>query len=309
MTPRRWKRDVRAILTRVAREGVPAGTGGGREAAGTRAPTELQRNSIPELASVWSDAIALYGLSSPDEDLQRIERVTVADVNRVARKYLDLDHAVTGVMLPRGSGGPVAARGGFGGQESISLGEAQPTALPPWAQKALTRLERPSLDPAPRRQQACQWPHAHRAAGGCQRHGECLRAHPQSPGDARNPRASEGVAPLLDRLLTYGSERLDRVAFQQALDAIGAEEQAGTDFSLRCCSEYFDRAVELLADNQLHPALPDAALQVLRSQLSRRGRGAQRKPRLPHAALAAQGALPAERPGPAHGHTRERTRP
>ena len=35
--------------------------------------------SIPELASVWSDAIALYGLKSPDEDLERIERVTVAE--------------------------------------------------------------------------------------------------------------------------------------------------------------------------------------------------------------------------------------
>jgi len=38
---------------------------------------------------------------------------------------------------------PVAAHGGFGGQEAISLGEAHPTALPPWAQKALQRLEVP----------------------------------------------------------------------------------------------------------------------------------------------------------------------
>ena len=67
--------------------------------------------------------------------LQRIEQVTVADVNRVAHKYLDLDHAITGVMLPRGSGSPVAAHGGFGGQEAISLGEAHPTALPAWAAK------------------------------------------------------------------------------------------------------------------------------------------------------------------------------
>ena len=83
------------------------------------------------------------GLRSPDEDLARIEQVTVADVNRVARKYLDLDQAITGIMLPRGSGPPVAGGGGFGGRESIALGEAHPTALPPWAQKALARLEVP----------------------------------------------------------------------------------------------------------------------------------------------------------------------
>ncbi len=41
------------------------------------------------LASIWADAVALYGLDSPEEDLERIEKVTVADVNRVARRYLD----------------------------------------------------------------------------------------------------------------------------------------------------------------------------------------------------------------------------
>src|SRR5205807_6571 len=54
-----------------------------------------------------------------------------------------LEHAVTGVMVPRGSGRPIVTHGGFGGQESISLGEAHPTALPSWAQKALERLEVP----------------------------------------------------------------------------------------------------------------------------------------------------------------------
>src|SRR5262249_57014950 len=92
-----------------------------------RTAAQLQRNSIPELAGVWSDALALYGLNSPDEDLARIEQVTVADVNRVARKYLDLGHAVTGVMLPRGSGPPVAARGGgFGGRGAVPLRRAPP---------------------------------------------------------------------------------------------------------------------------------------------------------------------------------------
>ena len=53
---------MRAILARVAREGVPAEL---VEAAKLqeRSAAQLQRNSIPELASVWSDALALYGLA------------------------------------------------------------------------------------------------------------------------------------------------------------------------------------------------------------------------------------------------------
>ncbi len=140
--PKALEREVRTILARVAREGVPPEL---VEAAKLqeRSAAQFQRNNIAELAAVWSEALAQYGLDSPDEDLARIERVTVADVNRVARQYLDLDHAITGVMLPRGSGQPMAAHGGFGGQEAISLGEAHPTALPAWAQKAVQRLEVP----------------------------------------------------------------------------------------------------------------------------------------------------------------------
>ena len=33
-------------------------------------------------------------------------------------------------------------------------------------------------------------------------------------------------------------------------------------------NEHFDKAVELLADNELHPALPEAALQVIRGQMA-----------------------------------------
>ncbi len=89
-------------------------------------------------------------LESPEADLARIEKVTVADVNRVAHQYLDLDHAVTAVMLPKGSGKPVSGGGsGFGGQESISLGEAKPTPLPAWAQAAVNRLTVPAVTSHP----------------------------------------------------------------------------------------------------------------------------------------------------------------
>lgn len=264
--PKALERDVRTILERVAREGVPAEL---VEAAKLqeRSAAQFQRNNIGELASVWSDALALYGLGSPDDDLERIERVTAADVNRVARRYLDLEHAITGVMLPRGSGRPVVSHGGFGGSEAISLGEAHPTALPAWAQKALERLEVPpsTLHPVVSRLPngltlIVQSEDVSNTVG--------VYGHIRNRPETEELKGEEGVGQVLDPLLTHGSEHLDRVAFQQALDAIGAREHAGTDFSVQALAEHFERAVELLADNELRPALPVAAMEIIRGQVA-----------------------------------------
>jgi zinc protease len=264
--PKALEHDVRAILTRVAREGVPAEL---VEAAKIqeRSAAQFQRNSIPEFASVWSDALALYGLSSPDEDLARIEKVTVADVNRVAGKYLDLNHAVTGVMLPRGSGAPVASHGGFGGQETISLGEAHPTELPAWAQKALQRLEVPASTLHPL---VSTLPNGLTLIVQTVDVSDTVSVfgHIRNRPEIQEQKGEEGVAQVLDRLLTWGSEHLDRLAFQEALDAIGARQHAGTDFSVQVLSDQFERGVELLADNQLRPALPDKAMEVIRGQVA-----------------------------------------
>jgi zinc protease len=264
--PQALEQQVRAILAHVAHEGVPAELVDAAKLQ-ERSDAQFLRNSIPELASVWSDALALYGLSSPDEDLERIERVTVADVDRVAREYLDLDRAITGVMLPRGSGAPVAAHGGFGGQEAISLGEAHPTALPEWASKALRRLEVPAstLHPV-----VSTLPNGLSLIVQTEDVSDTVSVfgHIRNRPETEELKGQEGVSQILERLLTYGSEHLDRLAFQQALDAIGAREHAGTDFSVQALAEYFDRAVELLADNELHPALPEAAMTVIRSQVA-----------------------------------------
>ena len=262
--PKALEAQVRRILQDVARDGVPEDLVAAAKLQ-ERSEAQLQRNSIPELASIWADALALYGLNSPDEDLVRIEKVTVADVNRVARKYLDLNHAIVGIMQPRGSGQPVPARGGFGGQESIALGEAHPTRLPEWAEKALRRLEVPpsTLHPI-----VSTLPNGLTLIVQTEDVSDTVSVygHIRNRAELQEATGEEGVAPVLDRLLGYGSEKLDRLAFQQQLDAIGARVKAGTDFSAQALSEHFDRAAELLADNELHPALPDAAMQVIRTQ-------------------------------------------
>jgi len=263
--PKALEAEVRAILAKVKREGVPPELIAAAKLQ-ERRQAQFEKNSIEGLASVWADAVALYGLSSPDEELQRIERVSVEDVNRVARKYLDLRHAVSAVMVPQGTGRPVAASGGFGGQESISLGEARPTQLPEWASAALERLEvKPSsLNPtvstlANGLTLIVQNEDASDTVSVFGR----IRNRPEIEADTQQ----QGVGQLLEPLLSYGSERLDRLAFQRALDEIGADEHAGTDFDVQVLAQDFERGVALLADNELHPALPPAAMSVVSKQL------------------------------------------
>jgi zinc protease len=265
--PKGIESEVRSILTKVAREGVPAELVDAAKVQ-ERSAAQFQKNSIGELASIWSDAVALYGLNSPEEDLQRIEKVTVDDVNRVARKYLDLDHAITAVMLPRGSGKPVtASAAGFGGRESISLGEARPTKLPPWAKRALRRI---TVPPSTLHPVVSTLPNGLTLIVQSEDVSDTISVygHIRSRPETEEPPGREGISQVLEALLSYGSEKLDRVAFERALDAIGARERAGTDFTVQTLAENFEQGVALLADNELHPALPQPAMTIIQGQIA-----------------------------------------
>ena len=264
--PKAIESEMRSILAKVAHDGVPADLVEAAKLSEKR-ETEFQKNSIADLASIWSDAVALYGLRSPEDDLVRMDKVTVADINRVAKKYLDLDHAVTVTMIPQGSGQPISSSSGFGGQEAIALGEAKPTPLPDWANAALSRL---SVPPSTVQPVVSTLPN-----------GLTLIVQPEDVSDSvtvyghiRNrpetelPPGKEGSDLVLDRLYSYGTKTLDRLAYLQALDKIGANEEAGTDFWIQVLSQNFDRGVSLLADNELNPALPESGMDVIRPQLA-----------------------------------------
>lgn len=257
--------ELRTILEKVARDGVSPELVEAAKLQERRA-TELQKNSIADLASVWSDAVALYGLSSPDEDLQRIEKVTVADVNRVARQYLKLDAAVSGRLLPKGSGKPVASSGG-GGMEKINLGEAKPVPLPDWANTAVSRLEVPAttLNPV-----VSVLPNGLRLIVQPTKVSDTVNiyGHIRNRPETEAAPGKDGVAILLNALFNFGTEKHDRLAFEKALDAIGAQERAGTDFSLHVLSEDIDQGVALLAEHELTPALPQEALTAIKPQLA-----------------------------------------
>ena len=71
--------------------------------------------------------------------------------------------------------------------------------------------------------------------------------------DMEEPKGKEGVDLVLDQLFSFGTTTLDRVAFQKALDEIGAQESAGSDFTLQVLADDFERGVQLLADNEAQP--------------------------------------------------------
>jgi len=255
--------EMRGILADYARRGVPEDLVAAAK-RGELASAEFERNSIPGLASVWSTALAVEGRNSPDEDIAAIERVTLADVNRVARAYLADANSITATLQPVPTGKPVATKG-FGGAEEVTSAPTKPVALPPWAEASLAQLKLPAdyIKVTDER-----LPNGIRLIV----NSDAISPTVSVVGvvehnfDLQTPPGKEGVSDLLNGLFSYGSQTLDRLAFQKALDDIAANENAGYRFSTAVLKEHFSRAVELLADNELHPALPQQAFDILQKR-------------------------------------------
>lgn len=225
---------------------------------------EFQKNSVSGLASVWSQALAVEGRQSPTEDLEAIEKVTVEDVNRVAKKYLNLEHAIFVILTPQSSGKPVSQKG-FGGKESFAPKNPKAVKLPDWADKAIGRLSIPSsfvnpiVDSLSNGIKLIVQPET--ISNTVSIYG-AIRNNP----DLQTPKGKEGVHDVLNQLFEYGSTTMNRIDFQKALDDIGAEESGGSSFSLNVLSDHFEQGMKLLAENELHPALPSSAFTVIQQQ-------------------------------------------
>lgn len=230
------------------------------------ADAEFRKNSVRGLAAAWSQALAVEGRISPDDDIEAIRKVTVADVNRVAREYLVNGTATTAVLTPRPSGAPISGKG-FGGGESFAPERAKPARLPAWAKKIVTTPVLPASRMKP--------------ADILLANGLRLIVQPEtisrtvtvsgrirSNSGLQTPAGKEGVDRVLDDLFPYGTATLDRLAFQEAQDNIAATVSAGTNFSLRVPTEGFDQGVRLLAENLLHPSLPEDAFRIVRRQVA-----------------------------------------
>jgi zinc protease len=230
------------------------------------AALEFEKNSVDGLANAWSHALAFQQLDSPDAMKQAIEAVTPAAVNALAKATFDPAHAVTAILTPESSGKPVAGKG-FGGAESFASSPDKPVTLPDWAAQAFAKLELP---------RSTLKPVSYTLTNGIR-----LIVQPESISDTvevfgkiktnqdlQAAKGEEGVADVLNGLFPFGTASRNRLQLQQALDAISAKESAGSGFSLSVPAAHFADGIALLADNELHPALPARAFAVVQHQLA-----------------------------------------
>ncbi len=258
--------DLRRVIADMVRDGVPPEL---VEAARRQELAQLAfaNDSISGLARNWSRALAEQGAESPDDLARAYAAVTVADVDRLARLLLDPDHAVTAILTPQSSGQPVSGRG-FGGGEAFGGAPDHPVVLPGWAASALADLRLP--DPT-------EPPDVSVLANGLRLIIQTEHVSPtvsvygrvRQVTENQQPAGQEGIASIAGQLFGYGTETRDRLAFQRAIDDLAATVNAGASFSLKALTPQFEPGMRLLAENELRPAFPGPAFDIVRSQTAK----------------------------------------
>jgi zinc protease len=253
-------KDVEAVIDGYKTTGVPADL---VEVAKRREVTQAEaaRTSISGLASAWSQALAVEH-RTPDDDLAGLEKVTVDDVNRVLRTYYDNATATVAIATPKDAAG--SAFGSKAGEDNTIIPAAN-TQLPAFAKRVLADLHVPHATVAPTLQTL---PNGLKLVVVPETVSKTvsLRGIVLSDPDLEDAPGKEGVESLVDALFPFGTATYDRLAYQTELDKIAATASAGRSFNLDVLSSQFDRGLDLLADDELHPAFPAAAFAIVKQQ-------------------------------------------
>ncbi len=169
-------RQVREILADIAKNGVPEeliNAAKRHEAA----DDEFKKNSISDLAMLWSEALALEDRHSPSDDIEAIQKVTVEDVNRVTRHLLNQQESISAILTPQASGQPISSSS-FGKLESFATTEKAAAPFPACAQK-VNQLSIPVSNVHPQITTLSNGLKLIDAAGDSKRHSQRLRPCPE----------------------------------------------------------------------------------------------------------------------------------
>ena len=225
---------------------------------------EFNANSIEDQAFQWSQAVAVQRLSSPEAMENAFANVTTADVNRVLRAYVDNDRVVAAYAVPKNSGA-IGGGGSGPGKEDNMVPPKTHQPLPVWAQDILKHLSVPPKTLSPTSMTLAN--------------GIRLIVQPETitktvvvSGQIENnpfvqePADQRGLNDLTSGLFPFGTTTYSRVQYQTELDKISATVSAGTDFGVEVLSKDFDRGVQLLADDELHPAFDPKSFAIVQGQ-------------------------------------------
>ena len=253
--------QLRGVIDDYRKNGFPADLVAAaklREAA----QDQFTANSISGLAQEWSQALAVEH-RSPDVDLEAIERVTPADVNRVAQRYLSVPPTI-GYAVPNNNG---EVGGGSSGKapENNTIVPSHQEPLPTWADSLLSQLRVPRDTTSPT---ISVLPNGLRLVVQPEplTHTVVVRGGIRTAPTMEEKAGKDGIASLTSTLLDYGTTTYDRLAYQRELDKIAADVSTGTDFGVDVTTSGFDRGVELLADAELHPAMRASDFDVAKQQ-------------------------------------------
>ncbi len=252
--------DIKAVIEKLKTDGVPPEL---VEAAKTRetAAAQFAGNSVQGLATSWSEALAVQH-RTPDQKLAALQKVTVADVNAVLRKYYDTTTATVAIGTPKEA---LQGTGQSKASEDNTVVPTEHAGLPAFAKNVLANLKVPDKTISPVSMTLSNGiklvvqPEAIT-------HTVVVAGAIKNNTDLEEPVAKKGVDEILGGLFRYGTTTYDRLAFAAEADKIAASVNAGTSFSLAVTSDHFDRGVDLLGDIELHPALPAQAFAIVQQQ-------------------------------------------
>lgn len=218
---------------------------------------ETERGSIRGLALAWARAVAVLGASSPDDEIAAIQKVTVDDVDRVAEVYLKSDDAIVGTLLPAATGSVAGKTATSSAAESVTrvVSRTAP-ALPSWAKPAIAlAAPRSTLSPVdetlPNGLRLIVQPETGS-------NGVVVRGYVAGSPAVETPAGQEGIDDLLGQIFYEGPADVIDEDWNAELDDTGADLTAGRWFSLDVLAPDFERGIQLLADNELHPNITPA---------------------------------------------------
>ena len=194
----------------------------------------------------------------------------------MAAQYLNIADAVVGTVIPAPAQQPTPGRRIAGVERAIAP-PYSPVKVPSWAADDLEDLTLPA-------------PHA-MVSDTVLENGLRLIVETDSTSptvllrgcvkhtiEPRSTRNAGALSDVLEGFYEDGTQNMDRLTFEKALDDIAADETAGYSFSLDVLKANFSRGVQLLAENELHPAFSKRDFRRARRQASRLVAGMLKSP-------------------------------